>query len=226
MSEDIRLDKIGQEGYIRMTKEMITVFNPLEKAENARRDRGDEINILMYVLNYLNLSLNKDPNLTDLEIIVTHAQFANMLKNKPLTNDKIVVNDILEVIKKVNAISSLLNLNEDYMEQLFIYSNIKVLDWSPYNATYRIKLNSDFIEYYKKVRLQADDYFKLYLDVMLSLSTRASKIIYAYLSRYDVQMNKNRNGIYATNLTSVDDLKFYLDKKRSKKKHTNEACNV
>ena len=216
MENEVVINKTASNGYIRMSEEMLVVFNPLENASTARRDRGDEINILMHVLNYLNIALNNNPNLTDVVIRVTHQQFAEMLKNKPITEDKITLNNIFEVIEKINAISGCMIFGSERIGEYKIYSAIEIVDWTPQNAVYEITLGHKFIEYYKNLRLAEKDYFKLYLDVMLSLSTRNNKIVYAYLCRYNSQMN-NPQASYSTNETKVNKLKFYLDKRRTRK---------
>lgn len=45
---------------------------------------------------------------------------------------------------------------------------------------------------------------------MFSLTTKNSKIVYAYLSRYHDQMNKH----WSTNETNIEDLMYYLDNKK------------
>lgn len=216
MDKKVEINKIGENGYIRMTEDMIAVFNPLEKGGASRRDRGDEINILMYVLNYLNVKLKYEPDLTDLEIVITHEQFAEMIKTKPIMEDKITLNNILDVIEKINAISNYMVFGNEIIGDYKIYAAIEVINWNAFGADYRITLGHKFIEYYKKVNIASNDYFKLYLDVMLSLSSRNTKILYAYLSRYDSQMN-NKKASYSTNETGIDSLKFYFDKRRTRK---------
>lgn len=228
-NKEIKVDKVVKDSYVRWDVPMITIFNPFEeggKVAAAKRDRGDEINILIYVINILNLSLNQNPELSELEIPVKYSEFSNMLRWQPIQDEKLRIGDLMEVIKKINGINLILQMRTNKrnpMTSLYIYSKIDVTDWNSKDAIFNIKLNPDFIEYYKGVRNRKDNYFKLTLDVMLSLSTRGAKIVYAYISAYFDQMSKNVNngGYYSTNKTNIDELKMYLDTKRKIDKNGN-----
>lgn len=226
MSDDkqveFELSKVVKDSYIKWNVPMISIFNPYEegtKVAAAKRDRGDEINILLHIVNALQYELNLNPDITQYTIAISYSEFSNMLKWQPIQDNKLKFADIREVIEKVNSISNILQMRTDKrnpMTSLYIYSKIDVINWEGKDAVFNIKLNPDFIEYYKGVKFAKDHYFKLTLDVMLSLNTRGAKIVYAYLSAYYNQMseNKHNGGYYETNKTRLEELMMYLDTKR------------
>lgn len=222
---EIELTKVKTNGYIPFTKPMITIFN---SGNNGRvSDRGDEIRIFMYLVNYLNLVLDikekSNEEVTDLTIHITYKQFCDMLKHRPIPGTKVKVNNLLDVIEMINSISRILNLNDmkaidsglPLSQSIFVYSKIEIElkdDKDLSSAIYNITYNPYFIEFYKTIRGGEEKYYKLYIDVMLSLSTRAQQIVYAYVSRYNNQLL----AYGGTNEILIDDLKFFLDPKTTR----------
>ena len=212
---DKPIDKLSIDGYIRWNKPLIGILNPSDTG-GKERDRGDEITILMYVTNKLNLELQDNPFLDRLTIYLYHSQISNMLKNKPAIGKirRLTTDQILNVIEKINGIDKITLLGDDKIISMAIYQFIEVGEIHNNDALYKIEVSPKFIEYYKLLIKKTKDYFKLYAAIMVSLNTKNAKILYAYICNYLNQMQNNFTGDYGTNPTNIDDLKFYLDNKK------------
>ena len=209
--------------FLKMDKNMITIFNINEGA--SRKSRGEEVNLFVYICSELGKALTQAAtNGEDLEkftLELPYREIHEVLFNRPLLNKTVRVDNLMEVVKKINNLEGVtMILYEDpkskqksiLYDRMQIYSRIQIEGQAKHydNAIFKVKLTEDFIEYYKQVLSKKSDYFKLELDIMFSLTTKNSKIVYAYLSRYHDQMNKH----WSTNETNIEDLMYYLDNKK------------
>lgn len=209
--------------FLKMDKNMITIFNINEGA--SRKSRGEEVNLFIYICSELGKALTQAAtNGEDLErftLELPYREIHEVLFNRPLLNKTVRVENLMEVVKKINNLEGVsMMLYQDpkskqrkiLYDRMQIYSRIQIEGQAKHydQAVFKVKLTEDFIKYYSAVLSKRTDYFKLELDIMFSLTTKNSKIVYAYLSRYHDQMNKH----WSTNETNIEDLMYYLDNKK------------
>lgn len=209
--------------FLKMDKNMITIFNINEGA--SRKSRGEEVNLFIYICSELGKALTESiKNGEDLErftLELPYREIHEVLFNRPLLNKTVRVENLMEVVKKINNLEGVtMMLYQDpkskqrkiLYDRMQIYSRIQIEGQAKHydQAVFKVKLTEDFIKYYSAVLSKRTDYFKLELDIMFSLTTKNSKIVYAYLSRYHDQMNKH----WSTNETNIEDLMYYLDNKK------------
>lgn len=209
--------------FLKMDKNMITIFNINEDA--SRKSRGEEVNLFIYICSELGKALTESiKNGEDLEkftLELPYREIHEVLFNRPLLNKTVRVENLMEVVKKINNLEGVsMMLYQDpkskerkiLYDRMQIYSRIQIEGQAKHydQAVFKVKLTEDFIKYYSAVLSKKKDYFKLELDIMFSLTTKNSKIVYAYLSRYHDQMNKH----WSTNETNIEDLMYYLDNKK------------
>lgn len=209
--------------FLKMDKNMITIFNINEGA--SRKSRGEEVNLFIYICSELGKALTEaikngeDSGRFTLEL--PYREIHEVLFNRPLLEKTVTVENLMEVVKKINNLEGVtMMLYQDpegkqkniLYDRMQIYSRIQIEGQAKHydQAVFKVKLTEDFIKYYSAVLSKRTDYFKLELDIMFSLTTKNSKIVYAYLSRYHDQMNKH----WSTNETNIEDLMYYLDNKK------------
>lgn len=210
--------------FLKMDKNMITIFNvaaePGKKGQ-ARRDRGDEVNLFVFICSELGKAIKEDKDLERFTLEIPYKEIHQVLFHKPLLDEVVTVENLMKVVEKINNLEGVTNMyyqdpkskeKSIFYDRMQIYSRIQIEGVAKHydKAIFRVELNHNFIEYYKDVFSRRTDYFKLELDIMFSLTTKNSKIVYAYLSRYHDQMNKH----WSTNKIGIDKLMYYLDNKR------------
>ena len=209
--------------FLKMDENMITIFNINEGA--SRKSRGEEVNLFIYICSELGKALTQAAtNGEDLErftLELPYREIHQVLFHRPLLEKTVTVENLMNVVEKINNLEGVSMLVQQdpkskqrkiLYDRMQIYSRIQIEGQAKHydQAVFKVKLTEDFIKYYSAVLSKRTDYFKLELDIMFSLTTKNSKIVYAYLSRYHDQMNKH----WSTNPTSIDKLMYYLDNKR------------
>lgn len=210
--------------FLKMDEKMISIFNirPIPGKKVARRDRGEEVNLFIFICSELGKAIceakRHGEDLTHFTLEVPYKQIHQVLFERPVSGETVTVKKLMDVVEKINSLEGVTmmiyqdpkskekNIIYDGMQ---IYSRIQIEGQAKHydKAVFKVKLCEDFIEYYKEVLSRKTNYFKLELDIAFSLTTKNSKIVYAYLSRYHDQMNKH----WSTNPTGIDKLMFYLD---------------
>ena len=213
-----------ENGFLKMDEKMISIFNirPIPGKKVARRDRGEEVNLFVFICSELGKAIceakDNGEDLTHFTLEVPYKQIHQVLFERPVSGEVVTVKKLMDVVEKINSLEGVTMMTYQdpkskekniIYDKMQIYSRIQIEGQAKHydKAIFKVKLCEDFINYYKEVLSRRRDYFKLELDIMFSLTTKNSKIVYAYLSRYHDQMNKH----WSTNPTGIDKLMFYLD---------------
>lgn len=213
-----------ENGFLKMDEKMISIFNirPIPGKKIARRDRGEEVNLFIFICSELGKAIckakEKKQDLNRFTLEVPYKQIHQVLFERPLSGEVVTVKKLMDVVEKINSLEGVTMMTYQdpkskekniIYDKMQIYSRIQIEGQAKHydKAIFKVKLCEDFINYYKEVLSRRNDFFKLELDIMFSLTTKNSKIVYAYLSRYHDQMNKH----WSTNPTGIDKLMFYLD---------------
>lgn len=216
--------------FLKMDKNMITIFNiaPIPGKKVARRDRGEEVNLFVFICSELGKAIAEakkhKEDLTRFILEVPYKEIHQVLFSRPVSGEIVTVKKLLDIVEKINSLEGVTKMiyqdpkskkKSILYDKMQIYSRIQIEGQAKHydKAVFKVELDHNFIEYYKEVLSRRTDYFKLELDIMFSLTTKNSKIVYAYLSRYHDQMNKPKSG-HSTNPTGIDKLMFYLDNTR------------
>ena len=203
----------SEKGYIRWNKDMLTI---LPRTVNLVDDNGINsagMNLMCYILDDLTKKIDKDLTISKYIINLTKDDLIDIVYNDPLRGKEkraatkgkkeLKVREMLEILASMGLIQL---VTGNKIGMLSMYSSIFV-DTSRSDTLMTIKLNPDFIEYYKEVKNGKYVYSPLYLDIMFSLSTYYQKMTYAYLCAYHYSMEEYGN----SKPTSIDKLKPYYE---------------
>lgn len=195
--------KIKPDHYIQIDDDFMTVLY----YENGGKQDRFKVDALAYLLNELSMAISNNKDITQYSVILSQRE-ANFIITEDVVNKKSrKIRKKLDVLKDVifHDLDTTVSIKrKDYDKKIFIFSYFYYEHGKDY---IEVTFNSEFIEYFKRCRNATEGYFKLYLDIMVSLPTVNSKILFALLSKYDDQMHKYEK----TNRTSINMLKFYLD---------------
>ena len=215
-----------QNEFLKMDENMITIFNI--KQDASRKSRGEEVNLFVFICSELSKAIaaakEHKEDLTRFILEVPYSEIHQILFNRPVSGETVTVKNLMDVVNKIHNLEGVtMMIYQDakskeksiLYDHMQIYSRIQIEGQAKHydKAVFKVKLTEDFIEYYKEVFSRRRDYFKLELDIAFSLTTKNSKIVYAYLSRYHDQMNKH-SSTNKTGIASKDGIMFYLDDKK------------
>lgn len=196
------MKEIKPKNYIQIDSDFITVM----LFEDKSKEDKYVIDTLLYLLNELSSALSDNSELIRYTVQITQEEASHILTYDVVNRKKRRVSKMKElkeiIFRKLGTTVSIIENKKE--TKIFMFDTFQyIADKKSISITF----NPTFISYFKKCRNAKDGYFKLYLDVMISLSTLNSKIMYSLCSRYDDQMYKHKY----TNDTTVDMLKFYFD---------------
>ena len=196
------MKEIEPKNYIQIDSDFITVM----LFEDMNKENKYVIDTLLYLLNELSSALNDDGELTRYTVHITQNEVSHILTYDVVNKKKRRVSKMKElkeiIFRKLGTTVSIIENKKE--TKIFMFDTFQyMVDKKSISITF----NPTFISYFKRCRNTKAGYFKLYLDVMISLSTMNSKIMYSLCSRYDDQISKHKY----TNATTVNMLKFYFD---------------
>ena len=201
------MHSVYRNNYIKINKDMLVIYTNKLLGDDSKRNRGDIVNVIAYLLNDLSYELESNPDITHYELDVTKEEADKMLCYNVVTNKRKRIHNI-EKVKEVvfKDMDSLLVHDSNKKQEMKIpYFSKVIYDESTYTLT--IDYNPQFIQSFKSLKEDKNNTNILYLDIQTSLPTLNSKIVWTILSQWIVQIDKHGR----TNPTSIKYLTRHLN---------------